>query len=428
MSTQQRLIIIAVLFVLGMVWVSAQGNPPAILVNTVDVTSNEGWSCGDFPCEDDVDGFLERIQVPDGFTLSLMGKFSGQPVQIAFNQSGQLFATVLEKGTQRGAVYRLNDDGTTQRVSPRFWSPVGLAFDADDQLYVSSRLNADSVGVVWQVGSVDYASVVVANLPCCYSVSNQPNGMMFGDDGLLYLGVGSLSDRGESMTPESERFATIQPYEASVLQINVDTSEIQSYAGGIRNPFDVVFTSDGQLYATDNGLVTGEGDRILQVNAGEFYGFPYWRSRGCSDCPSIEGSSIAEDWIRLPNYTLPRGITVYDGAQFPANFVDTLFVAFWNGTDYAQRIVWIDPENVYAEHVPQAFVTGLIRPIDVAIAPDGSLVIADFVYGHIWRVSYGEDGASIPLPEPTSPPQATVPPTPTPRAGGLVFATATPST
>ena len=138
-------------------------------------------------------------------------------------------------------------------------------------------------------------------------------------------------------------------------------------------------------------------------------------------------------------------------------FVDTLFVAFWNGTDYAQRIVWIDPNNLTVNeegrYIPQPFITGLIRPVDVTVAPDGSLVVADFIYGHIWQVSYGEDGTQTSaLPpviqtvasdteatEEALPPiiatvvsneannQQVAPSTPTADAGGLVFATATPS-
>jgi hypothetical protein len=33
-------------------------------------------------------------------------------------------------------------------------------------------------------------------------------------------------------------------------------------------------------------------------------------------------------------------------------------------------------------------VTGLIRPVDVTLDPEGALVVADFIYGHIWRVRY----------------------------------------
>lgn len=371
--------------------ISAQSNPSPIQIQPADRLSSEGWSCDDFPCEDDIDGFLARIQVAEGFTLSHVGRFPGQPMQITYGEDGRVYGTILEKGTRRGAVYVLNDEGTPERMSPRFWSPVGIAFDDEGQLYVSGRVNPDRVGVVWRVESDVSAEIVIDNLPCCYSLDNQPNGMIFGDDGFLYLGVGSTSDRGESSDPAHERYATPQPFEASVLKIDVQTSDIQTLAEGIRNPYDLAFTSDGQLFVTDNGLLTGQGDRLLRVDEGDFYGFPYWRSRGCPECPPREGREAHDDWLLLDDYTLPRGVTVYDGTQFPANMRDTLFVAFWNGTNHNQGIVWIDPNDSRLgddDYVPQPFVTGLIRPVDVTIAPDGSVVIADFVYGHVWRVSY----------------------------------------
>jgi hypothetical protein len=460
MLIQSRIRFILILLCISscILFISAQNNPSPIQIEFVDSSSQEGWSCDDFPCEDDIDGFLERIQVADGFTLSHIGQFPGQPMQITYGTDGRLFGTVLEKGTRRGAVYALNDDGTSERISPRFWSPNGIAFDDKGQLYVSSRVNPDSVGAIWRVVSDLSAFMIVDDLPCCYSIDNQPNGMVFGDDGLLYVGVGSTSDRGEPKDPTREQYATPLSFEASILKIDVRKGTIASVAEGIRNPYDLSFTSDGQMYATDNGLLTGQGDRILRVNDGDFYGFPYWRSRGCPECPPREGKDAQDDWLLLDDYTLPRGLVVYDGVQFPANMQDTLFVAFWNGGDHAQRIVWIDPNDAQLagdDYVPQPFATGLIRPVDVTVAPDGSLVIADFVYGHIWRVSYldGIESTSssglpsiittitantTPTAEDLPPVIATVvsnsenniqpvPASPTANSMGFVFSTATPS-
>ena len=452
--------LVTFLFVSSCIFVlSAQSNPLLTQIQPVDTTSAEGWSCDEFPCEDDIEGFLERIQVADKFTLSYVGQFPGQPMQIVYGADERLYGTILEKGTRRGSVYALYDDGTTERISPRFWSPNGIAFDDDGQLYVSGRLNPESGGAVWRVKS-DLSVVVVADdLACCYSIDNQPNGMVFGDDGLLYLGVGSTSDRGESSDPDHEQYATPQPFEASILKINVDTGDVQTVAEGIRNPYDLAFTSDGQLYVTDNGLLTGQGDRILRVNEGDFYGFPYWRSRGCPECPPREGREAQDDWLLLSDYTLPRGLVVYDGSQFPANMLDTLLVAFWNGTEHTQRIAWIDPDDARLgedDYIPQAFVTGLVRPVDLTVAPDGSLVIADYVYGHIWRISYGDGTQSTTTssglpsvittitantestPQELPPVIATVaanaenqtqpiPATPTSNSMGFVFSTATPS-
>lgn len=422
----------------SIIWISAQSNPFPIQIDSVSTTTNDGWSCGDFPCENDIEGFLQRIRVPAGFTVAHLGQFPGQPMQIVYGADGRLYATVLEKGTRRGAVYAMDGEGNSERVSPRFWSPVGIAFDEKGQLYVSSRLNPDSDGVIWRVESDMSAEIAISDLPCCYAIDNQPNGMVFGEDGFLYLAIGSTSDRGESSQPESERYATPHPQEASVLKIDIDSGDVQVYANGIRNPYDLAFTASGQLFATDNGLVTGQGDRLLQVDEGAFYGFPYWRSRGCPECPPREGREAENDWLLLQSYTLPRGIVAYDGEQFPANMVNTLFVAFWNGTDYAQRIVWITPDDselAEEDYTPFPFMTGLIRPVDVTVASDGSLVVADFIYGHIWRVSYDTNGneavatlpaviATVASANETNQP---IPATPTPNASGIVFATATPS-
>jgi len=164
------------------------------------------------------------------------------------------------------------------------------------------------------------------------------------------------------------------------------------YASGVRNGYDVTFTSDGVGYATDNGLLTGQGDRIIQmVTGGAHYGWPFWRSRECGDCPPTPNLDFQPDFVHFADYTLPRGLVAYSATQFPANYFDTLFVALWNGRDGAQRIVNIDPRNPnvsYQGFVATPFVTGLIRPVDVVVAPDGSLVIADFIYGNVWRVRY----------------------------------------
>jgi hypothetical protein len=122
---------------------------------------------------------------------------------------------------------------------------------------------------------------------------------------------------------------------------------------------------------------------------------------------------IQPDLLRLPDYTMPRGIVAYTGTQFPENVFDSVFVAFWNGTSNAQRIVRIVPaeipttEEALALYEPEPFVTGLIRPIDVTLDPEGALVIADFIYGNIWRVRYVGPDFTIPMPERTYVPEDT---------------------
>jgi hypothetical protein len=382
--------------------VSRAGLPAAYRSQPADVTEPEGWSCGDFPCEDDIAGFMERIRVPPGYALEHVGRFPGQPMQITYGADGRLYATVLENGTRSGAVYALDEAGNSERYSGEFVSPVGLAFQpGTDTLYVSARLTLEKGGGLWRVSSDGTTELVIDDLPCCFSIiDNQPNGMVFGPDGYLYLGVGSITDHAEPPNPERQQFAFIQPNEAAILRIQPHTGEVETYAQGIRNPYGLTFDSNGQFFATDNGLLEGPGDRLLRVDEGGHYGWPYWRGRGCAACPLTDHRlDIGADLVRFSDYTLPRGITAYTGQQFPENMFDSLFVALWNGLPHAQRVVRIDPRTVptdpdaLAEYVPEPFVTGLIRPTDVTVAPDGSLIVADYIYGHVWRVRFvGDDG------------------------------------
>jgi glucose/arabinose dehydrogenase len=377
---------------------SREGAPRAVLNQPADLATTAGWSCGDFPCADNIDEFMQRIRVPAGYQLDYIGRFPGQPLQITYGPDARLYATVLEDSAARtGAVYALDADGRAERYAGDFFSPVGLAFQpGTDVLYVSSRLRFDSGGVLWRVVPGRDPEPVLDDLPCCYGlIDNQPNGLIFGPDGYLYLGVGALTDHGESSSPASQAYADIQPLEAAVLRIQPHTAEVEVYAQGLRNPYDLTFDSGGKFFATDQGMVNGLGDRLLGLDAGAHYGWPYWRTRFCEGCPiKPAGLTIAPDLVNFPPLSIPRGLVAYTGAQFPANMFDSLFVVLWNGTEHAQRVVRLDPlalarpdENGEAP-VGEPFVTGLIRPIDVTIDPDGALVVADFIYGHIWRVRY----------------------------------------
>ncbi|MDQ7036780.1 MAG: PQQ-dependent sugar dehydrogenase [Anaerolineae bacterium] len=334
--------------------------PPSIAIAAAGFSSAEGWKCGDFPCENDVDGFLQRIQVPPRFALSHVGRFPGQVKQITYGTDGRLYATVLENGTLSGAVYVL-DDGIAIRYSDTLLSPVGLAFQpGSDVLYVSARTTPESGGTLWRILSNGTQERVINDLPCCYqTVRQQANGIVFGADGYLYMGIGSLTDHAEPDNPRIANIRDILPTEAAILRINPHTGTVEPYAQGLHNPYDLGFDSRGQLYATDIGLITGQGDRVLEINEGAHYGWPFYRLRGCGECPGTRGTlDITPDLLTLPDYTLPHGMVVYQGNNFPQNMQNTLFVALWNGEDWAQRIVWIDPHDPTLnseDYVPQPF-------------------------------------------------------------------------
>lgn len=373
-----------------------EGAPRAALLQAAGLSENEGWGCGDFPCQDDIAGFMERIRVPPGYALEHVGQFPGQPMQIVYGPDDRLYATVLEDGaTRSGAVYAMDAEGTSSRYAGDFYAPVGLAFQSGtDVLYVSSRVTPLHGGALWRISPGEVPEAIIQNLPCCFQqIDNQTNGLVFGPDGYLYLAIAGLSDHGEG--PTRGEYAKLHPYEAAILRIQPHTGEISVYAQGLRNPYDLSFDAEGQFYATDQGMVNGLGDRLLALSPGAHYGWPYLRTRGCEDCQVKPAElEIAPDLVNYPPYSIPRGIAVNTATQFPANLFNAVFVTLWNEGETGQRVLAYTPialaqaASQGESPVGEAFVTGLIRPIDVTFAPDGSLVVADYIYGHIWRVRY----------------------------------------
>ncbi len=378
---------------------SALENPPPAPITDALVSVPAGWSCNDYPCADDIDGWLARINVPEGFGVSHLGRLPGQPQQITYGPDGRLYATVHLDGTQNGAVAILDENGAVSLHSTGYISPVGLAFQpGTDVLYVTARLFPTEGGVLYRIVPGQTPEAVLTNLPCCWrEIDNQPNGIVFGPDGFMYMGVSALSDKAEPPEGARQEFATLDQLEATVLRIQPHTAGVEIYARGIRHPFDLAFDLRRTLYATDSGIVEGPGDRLLRLAPGAHYRWPYWRTFGCAECPPADPDiTYSDGLLRFADYTLPRGLTVYDGRQFPANYFDSVFVALWNAREDGggQRVVRITPGEVptdpalLAAYRPQAFVTGLLRPIDVTVAPDGSLVVADFIYGNVWRVRW----------------------------------------
>ncbi len=105
--------------------------------------------------------------------------------------------------------------------------------------------------------------------------------------------------------------------------------------------------------------------------------------------------------VLMQAHSAPLNITFYEGAQFPAEYKGDAFVALhgsWNRslrTGYkVVRLRFKDgrPTGEYED-----FMTGFVvsdarvwgRPVGVAVARDGSLIVTEDGNGTIWRVAYG---------------------------------------
>lgn len=227
--------------------------------------------------------------------------------------------------------------------------------------------------------------------------------IQFSPDGKkMYVSVGSqenVSDGPEEM------------HRADILVYNPDGSGVQVYASGIRNPVGIAFhPKTGELWCSvnerdglGNDLVP---DYITHVQAGGFYGWPWWYMGGHQDPrfpdkrPDLRDKVITPDVILQP-HNASLQMTFYEGKQFPAEYQDDIFAAehgSWNRSPRAGYEVIRVPlhQTGHAGGEYEDFLTGFVvddesvwgRPVGVTVASDGSLLVSDDASGAIWLVTY----------------------------------------
>jgi glucose/arabinose dehydrogenase len=219
----------------------------------------------------------------------------------------------------------------------------------------------------------------------------------------IYVSVGSGSNHGEHGIDNEKR-------RADILEINPDGTGERIYASGLRNPAGIDFQpGTNVLYASVNER-DGLGDDLVpdyftSVKDGGFYGWPYAYFGQHEDPdhkgerPDLVKKSIIPD-VALGSHTASLGLAFYTGKGFPAKYQNAAFIGqhgSWNRSVLSGYKVVVVPFVNNQPGKPEDFLTGFIanaeknevygRPVGVAVAKDGALLVADDTGNKIWRVS-----------------------------------------
>lgn len=224
------------------------------------------------------------------------------------------------------------------------------------------------------------------------------------DKSKIYISVGSGSNVGENgMEHEVRR--------ANILEINPDGSAERIFAAGLRNPVGMDWNPEnGQLWTAVNerdelgdDLVP---DYITSVKEGAFYGWPY-AYFGPNEDPRMKGQkpdlvkkTIAPD-LAVGAHTASLGLAFYNKDAFPAKYKNGAFIGqhgSWNRSELVgYKVAFVPFKGGKPSGKMEDFLTGFIaeegkdevygRPVGVAVAKDGSLLVADDAGNTIWRVT-----------------------------------------
>lgn len=353
-------------------------------------------------------------KAPKGFKVNLYAEGLGTPRVIRLAPNGDVF--VAESDAGRIRVFRgMTADGKPKQ-SEIFVSnlnrPYGIAFyptgpdprwvyvgDADEVLRIPYR-NGD----LKATGGAQH----LVDLP--HGGGHWTRDIRFSLDGeRLFVAVGSGSnvDDPDSTPAEKNR--------ADILAFDPNGSHMRVYAWGIRNPSGLaVDPSTGQLWCTVNER-DGLGDNLVpdyvtSVREDGFYGWPWWYigshqdPRHVGKHPELQHEVIVPDVLLQP-HNASLQMLFYIGQRFPEEYHGDIFASehgSWNKsvrTGYEViRIPRHQTSRASGEY--EDFLTGFVlpsgqawgRPVGVASAEDGSLLVTDDGSNSIWRVDYVGSG------------------------------------
>lgn len=373
-------------------------------------------------------------RVPPGFTVDVFASGFAGPRVVRTAPNGDLF--VAESDGNRVRAIRFPKGATKPSELSVFASgldsPFGIAFypPGPDPHYIYIATTTQVLRFPYRSGDLKVsgkAEIIVPSLP---SEGHSTRDLAFSPDGkTMFVSVGSQSNVAERLPHmgASELDALEKRHgvgaawgfetdRADVLAFDPNGHEKRTYATGLRNCAGMTIQpATGELWCAVNERDTlGDDlppDFATRVKEGGFYGWP-WYYIGDHVDPRHKGKrsdlagKIALPDVLIQPHSAPLGMVFYEGAQFPTEYKGDAFVALHGSWNRMKRTGYKVIRLIFKGGKPtgeyEDFLVGFVfddgkvwaRPVDVAVADDGSLLVTEDGNGIIWRVAYAPNERS----------------------------------
>ncbi|MBK8020782.1 MAG: sorbosone dehydrogenase family protein [Chloroflexi bacterium] len=350
---------------------------------------------------------LDRLQLPEGFEVNVFAQGLGNARWMAIAPDGTVFRTRRAEGD----VIALTDqdvDGVADMpqvnvVVSDLPFVHGITFNGsqvylvtETQIYLADWLGGPALSQL---------RLLVSDLPAGGQHPNRT--VAVGPDNMLYVTIGSTCNACAEPNPEN----------ATILHMRLDGTGREIFASGLRNTIGFGWHPvSGELWGMDHGSDWRGNDQppeeLNRLHHGENYGWPFCFSDQQPDlfipAPPPGGSGRAAYCQRTTGpvleytaHSAPIGMVYYNADQFPDEYRGDAFIAMrgsWNrNPPTGYKVVRLLFDDSGQPTGFEDFLTGFLieeqlanfgRVAGLAVAADGSLLIAEDQNGIIYRVSY----------------------------------------
>ena len=235
-------------------------------------------------------------------------------------------------------------------------------------------------------------------------IGHDLHGLRIGPDGKLYFSIG---DRGLHVETAGRTLAV--PDTGAVLRCNLDGSDLEIFATGLRNPQELAFDSHGNLFTGDNNSDGGDKARWVHVveggDSGWRIGYQYLEAPDAR--PLERRTTVAAPWpgqaryldpAGRPHRQRPGGARLPPGDGRPRQLKDHFFLADFRGQASTSGVhaFAVRPRGAGFEIADRSRFAWGVLATDVDFGPDGALYLLDWVSGwtetgkgRIYRVTPG---------------------------------------
>jgi putative membrane-bound dehydrogenase-like protein len=276
------------------------------------------------------------------------------------------------------------DKATTFYQAPDFLAPLGIAVAKDPvgpgykvfvchspDIYVFEDVDGD--------GKADGPPKKLLSGFGGHDHDHGVHGILIGPEGKLYFSVGDTGVHGlQSSDGKGRKWVsdTTDCRAGTIWRCDLDGRNLELVAHNFRNEYEPCVDSFGNVFVSDNDDDGNQQTRICFVMRGGNYGY---HPRGPLETHWHEEQPGVVPKILRTYFGSPAGMCVYEGTLLPKKYWGQLLHC--DAGPRHVRCYHLTPEGAGYSVDREDMVTSTdnwFRPVDICVAPDGSVFVADW--------------------------------------------------